>query len=61
MQTEKRGNLVLSRFPDESIEIGEVTVTIVEVRGDQVRLAIKAPKHVEVMRTELGPKRKGKG
>lgn len=48
------GNLVLSRKRDESIEIGDdVTVTVVEVRGDKVRLAVNAPKHVRVHRREV--------
>lgn len=46
--------LVLSRRENESIVIGDrVTVTIVEIRGNQVRLAIEAPKEVRILRTEL--------
>ena len=44
--------LVLTRRPGQSIRIGEdIEVTVVEVRGDQVRLAIDAPRHVPVVRT----------
>lgn len=46
--------LVLSRKKDESIVIGDnVTVTIVEVRGDKVRLGIDAPIDVTVHRLEV--------
>lgn len=46
--------LVLSRKKNESIVIdGKVTVTIVEVRGDKVRLGIKAPSDVTVHRLEV--------
>lgn len=50
----ENGNLVLSRRRDETIEIGDdVTVTVVEIREDKVRLAINAPKHVKVHRREV--------
>lgn len=46
--------LVLSRHKDESITIGEdVRVTIVDIRGDKVRLAITAPRDVPVHRLEV--------
>ena len=46
--------LVLSRQRDESIMIGdEVEITIVDVRGDKVRLGINAPKHIPVHRREI--------
>lgn len=46
--------LVLSRQKDESIMIGdEVEITIVDVRGDKVRLGITAPKHIPVHRREI--------
>lgn len=46
--------LVLSRKKNESIVIGgNVTVTIVEVRGDKVRLGIEAPSDVTVHRLEV--------
>ncbi|MFH1614235.1 MAG: carbon storage regulator CsrA [Planctomycetota bacterium] len=46
--------LVLSRQKDESIMIGDdVEVTIVDVRGDKVRLGITAPKSIGVHRKEI--------
>ncbi len=46
--------LVLSRQKDESIIIGDnVEVTIVDVRGDKVRLGITAPKEIPVHRREV--------
>ena len=46
--------LVLSRQKDESIIIGDdVGVTIVDVRGDKVRLGITAPKEISVHRKEV--------
>ncbi|MFB0525139.1 MAG: carbon storage regulator CsrA [Phycisphaerae bacterium] len=46
--------LVLSRQRDESIMIGDdVKVTIVDVRGDKVRLGIEAPKRIPVHRMEI--------
>ena len=46
--------LVLSRREKESIVIGDrITITVVEIRGNQVRLAIEAPKEIRVLRTEL--------
>lgn len=46
--------LVLSRYKDESIYIGDdVVVTIVDVRGDRVRLGIQAPPNVSVHRQEV--------
>ena len=46
--------LVLSRQKDESIMIGDgIRITVVDVRGDKVRLGISAPKDVKVFRTEL--------
>jgi carbon storage regulator len=46
--------LVLSRQKDESIIIGDdVEITIVDVRGDKVRLGISAPKNITVHRKEV--------
>ncbi len=52
---EKEPNvLVLSRQKDESIIIGDdVEVTIVDVRGDKVRLGINAPRSISVHRKEI--------
>jgi len=46
--------LVLSRHRDESIIIGDnVVVTIVDIRGDKVRLGIDAPTEIPVHRREV--------
>ena len=46
--------LVLSRGRDQTIMIGDdIEITIVEVRGDKVRLGIKAPSQVSVHRREV--------
>ncbi len=46
--------LVLSRKKNESIIINDnITVTVIEIRGDKVRLGIEAPKHVTVHRREV--------
>jgi carbon storage regulator len=46
--------LVLSRQRDESIIIGDnVVVTIVDIRGDKVRLGIQAPQEIPVHRREV--------
>jgi carbon storage regulator len=46
--------LVLSRKRDESIHIGdEIVVTVIEVRGDRVRLGVEAPEAVPVHRREI--------
>lgn len=46
--------LVLTRRAGESIVIGnDVTVTVLEVRGDQIRIGIDAPKDVPIHREEV--------
>ena len=46
--------LVLSRQKDESIVIGDdIEITIVDVRGDKVRLGINAPREISVHRREI--------
>lgn len=46
--------LVLTRKFGETIVLGEtITITVVEIRGDRVRLGIEAPKEVSVARGEL--------
>ena len=46
--------LVLSRHRDESIMIGDhIVITIVDIRGDKVRLGISAPAEVSVHRQEV--------
>jgi carbon storage regulator len=46
--------LILSRKVNEKIMIGEdISVSIIEIRGDQVRLGVDAPKTVKVYRQEV--------
>ena len=46
--------LVLTRKSGEAINIGdEITVTVLEIRGNQVRLGIQAPLSVTIHRREL--------
>lgn len=46
--------LVLTRKPGQSIVIGEeIIVTVLEVRGDQVRLGVQAPRELSVHREEI--------
>jgi carbon storage regulator len=46
--------LVLTRREKESIVIADrITVKVVKIRGNRVRLAVEAPKEVRVRRTEL--------
>src|SRR5215207_7101747 len=46
--------LVLSRQRDETIMIGDdIEVTVVDIRGDKVRLGINAPKEISVHRKEV--------
>ena len=46
--------LILQRKVGESLQIGEdITVTVVSVDNSRVRLAISAPNHVSILRSEL--------
>ncbi len=46
--------LVLSRQRDETIMIGDdVEITVVDIRGDKVRLGINAPREIQVHRKEV--------
>lgn len=46
--------LVLTRKQNESIQIGdEIVVTVLAVHGDQVKLGIQAPKHIDIYRKEV--------
>lgn len=46
--------LVLTRRPGESIVVGEdIVITVIEIKGGQVRIGIDAPRSVEVYREEI--------
>jgi len=46
--------LVLSRYRDESIYIGDdIVITVVDIRGDRVRIGVQAPADVSVHRQEV--------
>ena len=46
--------LILSRRKDESVIIdGRIEVAVVDIKGDQVKLGIKAPREVKVFRNEV--------
>lgn len=46
--------LVLSRARDESIMIGDnIVITIVDIRGDKVRIGVSAPSEIPVHRQEV--------
>ncbi|EHQ07893.1 MAG: carbon storage regulator CsrA [Leptonema illini] len=46
--------LILARKLNESIMIGDdVEIVVVEIKGDQVKLGIRAPRNVAVHRTEI--------
>ena len=46
--------LILSRKTNEKIMIGdEISISIIEIRGDQVRIGVDAPKTVKVFRQEV--------
>ena len=48
--------LVLSRRPEESIAIGSnITVVVLGIKGNQVRLGFRAPRDVVIDRTDAGP------
>lgn len=48
--------LVLSRRPGEEVVIGNIRLTVVAMRGNQVRLGFTAPPDVFIQREELRPK-----
>ncbi|MDR0685105.1 MAG: carbon storage regulator CsrA [Spirochaetaceae bacterium] len=46
--------LILTRKTNEKIIIGDgITISVIEVRGDQVRIGVEAPKSVKVYREEV--------
>jgi carbon storage regulator len=46
--------LVLTRGRDESIVIGDdIVITVVDIRGDKIRLGIEAPKSLVILRQEI--------
>lgn len=46
--------LILTRTPGETLMIGDnIKVTIADVKGNQVRIGVSAPKDVEVHRSEI--------
>ena len=48
--------LILSRKRYQSVRIGDqITVTVSQIRGNQVRLAIEAPLDVRILRSEIPP------
>ena len=56
------GQLILTRRADESVIIGDnITVTVLGVKGKQVRLAFDCPKHIDVHRSEIFERINGVG
>ena len=46
--------LILTRKLGEKIAIGDdITITLIEIKGTQVKLGIEAPKHIEIHRQEV--------
>ncbi len=46
--------LVLTRKTNESIKIGDdIEITILSVSGEQIKIGIEAPKHIEIHRKEI--------
>ena len=46
--------LILSRKTDQQIKIGDdITLTIIEIRGEQVKIGVEAPKSIKVFRQEV--------
>lgn len=53
-EAKEKAMLVLSRKKNESIVINnDITIVVVEIRGDKVRLGVEAPKEVPVHRREV--------
>ncbi|MFK2826308.1 carbon storage regulator CsrA [Bacillus sp. B190/17] len=46
--------LVLTRKTGQAIQIGDdIEITVISVKGDQIKLGINAPKHVDIHRKEV--------
>jgi len=46
--------LILSRKVDEKIQIGDnITLTIIDIHGEQVKIGVEAPKNIKVFRQEV--------
>lgn len=62
MNNDKGGFLILTRRVGETMMIGdEVTVTVLGVKGNQVRIGVNAPKDVNVHREEIYNRIKAEG
>lgn len=54
LQGDKRHMLILTRKANETLTVGnDVTVTILGIKGNQVRIGVNAPKEVAVHREEV--------
>jgi carbon storage regulator len=48
---------ILSRRPKQAVAIGsDITVTVLEIRGTQVRIGVNAPRETRVLRQEVAAK-----
>lgn len=47
--------LVLSRKPGEQVNVGDMTIEVLEVKGKCVRLGFVAPADIKILRNELKP------
>jgi carbon storage regulator CsrA len=52
LNTKRRGRLVITRKHMQSVDIGNTRVTLIQDK-DGIKLAIEAPRHVHILRTEL--------
>jgi carbon storage regulator len=49
--------LILTRRPTQTVTIGrDITVTVLEIRGQQVRIGVSAPRDISVLRLEINEK-----
>jgi carbon storage regulator len=54
--------LILSRRVGERVVIGEdISITVLRVKGNQVRLGVEAPKNIAVQREEVSDRTKSEG